>query len=213
MKNITQEEKKSFRFQRIVDAALVEFGTKHYEVASINQICKQGGIAKGSIYHYFKDKDALYLYCVRESIDALIEKLNQKADSFQVGVQGIQEYFSLRHTFFREYPNYAFIFTNALLNPPTHLIAEIKEIKVVLDIFNLTYYEKALEEVQLKEDFTKNEAIEYFLIFQESFNHYFQQKTYDNYQDLIVAHEVKLNKLLKIILYGMVQEEEDSCFH
>lgn len=208
-----QEAKKNNQFQHIVTVALNEFGTKSYEIASMNQICKQGKVAKGSIYHYFKDKDALYLYCVKEAIDTLVATLSQKVEPFQEGAQGIQKYFSLRQSFFRAQPDLAFIFTNAILNPPSHLMEDIKKLKKSLDAFNLTYYERVLSGVRLKRGLTKEEAIEYFLIFQESFNYYFQEKASNNYQETLEEHEIKINQLLKIILYGMVEEEEDACFY
>lgn len=204
---MNRQEKNSLRFQQIVASALVEFGTKSYGEASINLICKNGGISKGSLYHYFKDKDALYLYCVKEAFDALVYELDKGTITFQPVEKAITHYLSLRQQFFVKNPRYAFLFTSALAHPPAHLLAEIEEIKKELETFNLSYYQKAIEHVTLKSDYTKEEAIDYFLIFQESFNHYFQNKKYTDYQALIADHELKLAKLLRIILYGMAQEE------
>lgn len=200
-------------FQRIVASARIEFGTKSYGEASMNTICKNGEISKGSLYHYFKDKDALYLYCVKAVFESLVATLNEGKDTFDQGEKAITHYLSLRQRFFNENPYEAFIFTSTLLHPPIHLLQEIKEIKKELEAFNNAYYQKAIEHLTLKSDYTKEEAVTYFLIFQESFNHYFQNKSYENYQAFIADHELKLNKLLKIILYGMAQEEGNECFY
>jgi TetR/AcrR family transcriptional regulator len=48
--------------ERILAAALGEFSDKGYEQASVNTMVSASGIAKGSIYQYFKDKKALFLY-------------------------------------------------------------------------------------------------------------------------------------------------------
>ena len=48
--------------QRIVDAAIEEFGGLHYDKVTINGIVKSAGIPKGSFYQYFENKDDLYIY-------------------------------------------------------------------------------------------------------------------------------------------------------
>jgi TetR/AcrR family transcriptional regulator len=47
---------------RILTAALGEFSDKGYAQASVNTMVAASGIAKGSIYQYFKDKKSLFLY-------------------------------------------------------------------------------------------------------------------------------------------------------
>lgn len=48
--------------EKILDAALAEFADKGYEQASVNVMVSSSGIAKGSLYQYFKDKQGLFLY-------------------------------------------------------------------------------------------------------------------------------------------------------
>lgn len=43
-----------------------------------------------------------------------------------------------------------------------------------------------------------DEAMEYFKVFQESFNYYFQTQDDENYAQLIQEHELKLEKYLKL---------------
>jgi len=47
---------------RVLAAALGEFSDKGYQQASVNTMVSALGIAKGSIYQYFKDKKSLFLY-------------------------------------------------------------------------------------------------------------------------------------------------------
>lgn len=47
---------------RVLAAALGEFADKGYQQASLNTMVSASGIAKGSIYQYFKDKKSLFLY-------------------------------------------------------------------------------------------------------------------------------------------------------
>jgi TetR/AcrR family transcriptional regulator len=50
--------------QAILDLAIEEFAAHDYKNASISRIVERAGIAKGSFYQYFADKQDLYLYLV-----------------------------------------------------------------------------------------------------------------------------------------------------
>lgn len=50
---------------KVIDAALDEFAGKDFEAASLNNIIAKAGISKGSMYHYFTNKEDLYLHLVR----------------------------------------------------------------------------------------------------------------------------------------------------
>ncbi|MBU4533230.1 MAG: TetR/AcrR family transcriptional regulator [Eubacteriales bacterium] len=46
----------------IVEAAMDEFAKQDFFSASLNRIIQNAGISKGSMYHYFHNKEDLYLY-------------------------------------------------------------------------------------------------------------------------------------------------------
>lgn len=52
--------------QRVVEAFLREFATKTYDEASLSEVVKQLGIAKGSMYQYFDDKWDLFLFLIQD---------------------------------------------------------------------------------------------------------------------------------------------------
>lgn len=53
--------------QLIVTAALDEFCDQSYDNGSVNRICKNAGIPKGSFYQYFENKLDLYLHLMQIS--------------------------------------------------------------------------------------------------------------------------------------------------
>lgn len=58
-----EKKEKSFeRREELINAALVEFGDKGYDNASLNNILKEAGISKGTFYYHFKNKEDLYIY-------------------------------------------------------------------------------------------------------------------------------------------------------
>lgn len=46
----------------IINAALMEFAAKGYDLASTNEMVKAAGISKGALFHYFASKKDLYLF-------------------------------------------------------------------------------------------------------------------------------------------------------
>ena len=46
--------------QRVLDAALREFGSKGFSAGSLNTVAREAGVAKGSLFQYFDDKLDLY---------------------------------------------------------------------------------------------------------------------------------------------------------
>lgn len=58
---VKKEEKTELTKERIIQAAVQEFGVKGYAASTVGAICSEYGIAKGLIYHNFKGKDDLYL--------------------------------------------------------------------------------------------------------------------------------------------------------
>lgn len=47
---------------RLINAAMKEFGDNKFDKASTNVIVKEAGISKGLLYHYFSSKKALFNY-------------------------------------------------------------------------------------------------------------------------------------------------------
>ena len=66
--------------ERILNAALQEFGENGYEQASTNRIVKQAGIGKGMLFYYFKSKKELYEYLVEYSIAVIVDKYFNQVD-------------------------------------------------------------------------------------------------------------------------------------
>ena len=88
-----KEEKTGLTKERILLAAMEEFGEKGYAAASLNNICA-AGIPKGLLYHNYENKDALYLACVKQSFSILMNCLQEKG-----GDGGLQEYMEARLLF------------------------------------------------------------------------------------------------------------------
>lgn len=54
--------------ERVLTAALEEFADKGYHQASLNKVVAQAGIAKGSIYQYFPNKEGLFAFLFQQAL-------------------------------------------------------------------------------------------------------------------------------------------------
>lgn len=205
-----KEEKTRRTYERILAAAIEEFGTKSYESASLTTLCNENQISKGLIYHNFKNKDELYLKCVEEcfgKMTSYFKSREYKADSVQ---ESIQRLFEAREQFFKENPQFCHIFFDTVLQTPGHLQQEIHRLRQEYDAFYLDCFRSLLEQIQLRDGISIEAAMEYFMVFLEMFNGYFQNKSggKDDIHALIEDHEVNLSRILDIMLYGVAEKEK-----
>lgn len=63
----------------IVNAALKEFAKNGFDNASTNEIVKEAGISKGSLFNYFNSKKDLYLYLFDYTTE-IVEKMFEEID-------------------------------------------------------------------------------------------------------------------------------------
>jgi AcrR family transcriptional regulator len=62
--------------RRIIDSAAELFAERHYHEVHMDAIARRAGVAKGTIYLHFKDKEALYLALVEDGMDRLLAKID-----------------------------------------------------------------------------------------------------------------------------------------
>jgi AcrR family transcriptional regulator len=60
------------RRDAILSAALDEFSTRGFEAARLDDVAKRAGVAKGTIYLYFRDKEALFQELIRAMLTPLV---------------------------------------------------------------------------------------------------------------------------------------------
>ena len=67
----------------IIAVAMAEFSSASYDKASINQICKRAGIAKGSFYQYFTDKLDLYVHIMTLAVEKKVGFFTAALEDFK----------------------------------------------------------------------------------------------------------------------------------
>ena len=199
-----QKERTELTKEKIMEAAMREFGTNGYSGASLNAVCG-AGISKGLLYHNFKNKDELYLSCVERCFNGLTDSLRGKPLP-----QSTNEYLSARLCYFDCHKVEAHLFFEALLLPPAPLREAISQLRAEFDAYNRRAYLSILSRLSLRAEITQEDALAYFTFMQTIFNAYFSSPAFQEmpFDERITAHEEGLPKLMEYLLYGIAEREK-----
>ncbi|MCK9205986.1 MAG: TetR/AcrR family transcriptional regulator [Salinivirgaceae bacterium] len=83
------------RKEEIIQTSFAEFALKGYESASLSEIIKRLGLAKGSFYRYFSSKKDLYAYLIQNASERRLSKLDNLIEQ-----PGIDFFEVIRQNFF-----------------------------------------------------------------------------------------------------------------
>ena len=84
------------RRQAIVEAALEEFLARGFAATRLDDIAKRAGVAKGTIYLHFKDKESMFEELVRVVMVPVVEQFNgllPRISSVRDTIEGLAAYF------------------------------------------------------------------------------------------------------------------------
>lgn len=194
-----QQEKNKLSKEKILQAAIYEFGKNGYAGASLNTFLSNNGLSKGLVYHYFKNKDQIYLECASACFNLLTQELSSV--EYKGSAQNIlKSYFNARSSFFKENPMLESIFFDAILSPPAGLTHQLKQIRSDFDAFNCRLFEKTLSGLYLRSGVSEETALYYFNLMQNALH--FQLRTEK------ADYEQHAYKIMELLLYGIAEGEK-----
>jgi TetR/AcrR family fatty acid metabolism transcriptional regulator len=68
------------RRQAILQAARQVFARKGYDPATLEAVAREAGLAKGTLYLYFRDKEDLYFHAVLHMLESLQASIREQAE-------------------------------------------------------------------------------------------------------------------------------------
>jgi AcrR family transcriptional regulator len=74
-----------FRCRAICEAAMRVVGRKGLEKATVDDIAREAGVAKGTVYLYFRSRDEILEKTIGAAVDDLLERLQRAADAEGTG--------------------------------------------------------------------------------------------------------------------------------
>jgi len=76
-RNLSRAQKSAARREAILAAALDEFSARGFAAARLEDVARRAGVAKGTIYLHFANKEALFQELVRTMLGPLVATLDQ----------------------------------------------------------------------------------------------------------------------------------------
>ena len=194
-----QEEKNRKSRERILEYAFAEFASQGYLGASVNTICAAGKISKGLLYHYYADKDTLYLACVEKCFQTLTDALSAALDAETVTAD---QYFNARLVFFGEHPLHQRLFCDTVVNPPQHLLRELAKCRISFDALNETMLTAILEKETLADGIRIPDAIRQLRMFEDCVSIYLKNTGLEAQQ--VEQHNQLCRQTFQTMLYGLI---------
>ncbi|MFF2755112.1 TetR/AcrR family transcriptional regulator [Psychrobacillus sp. NPDC058041] len=65
------------KYKQIIDAAIIVIAENGYHQSQVSKIAKQAGVADGTIYLYFKNKEDILISVFEEKMEMFAENLNE----------------------------------------------------------------------------------------------------------------------------------------
>lgn len=209
---MTQKERQARSKHMILQAAMKEFGNYNYEDVTMEKICSRHRISKGMMYHYYENKDALFLECAREVFDQLKAYIARDAETItdQDALVRTRNYFLIREYYFNLYPMQKNIFENAVFRAPKHLKSAIWELRRPIREMNRQFLWQTILKLQLRPNIQQAVAARYI----ESIEHVFWEllDQFNTKNQLSDLHEVSIvgKQLLDMVFFGIVRQPYET---
>ena len=75
------------KYKQIIDAAVVVIAENGYHNAQVSKIAKQAGVADGTIYLYFKNKEDVLISLFQEKMGQFVEKIYEELAGIETAAE------------------------------------------------------------------------------------------------------------------------------
>jgi len=161
-----KEREKQERQNDIIKAARKLFADKGFEV-SLDEIAKEVGLGKSTLYLYFKNKESLYFAVVLRGIRIWAEMIKKEVKKGYTGLERLILYKNANREFSIKYPDYF-----RLLYSPTSIkktfdmdkmtssqeFQEVREIFKEIMFIGIDSIQKGINEGEIRSDVDPTEA-------------------------------------------------------
>lgn len=86
-----RRRRKDARPAEIIEAGLAEFADKGFAATRLDDVARRAGVAKGTIYLYFADKEELFVAAVKSLAGPVIDGIEAHVDAFEGPTSAILE--------------------------------------------------------------------------------------------------------------------------
>lgn len=162
-----KEREKEQRRNDIISAARKLFAVQNFDEVSMNEIAREVGLGKSTLYLYFKNKESLYFAVVLRGIRIWVEMLKKEVNKGKTGLEKLILSGKANREFSSRYPDYF-----RLLYSPTsikkHLdmdkmnrseeFQEVKELFKEIMFIEMDCIQEGIDEGEIRSDVDSAEA-------------------------------------------------------
>jgi TetR/AcrR family fatty acid metabolism transcriptional regulator len=102
--------KRNHKKELIIDAAIQVFAEKGFYLAKVADVARQAGVADGTIYLYFKNKDDILISLFETKMEAILNRFRNIADSDESALIKIRRFIQLHFRLIEEDQKLAEVF-------------------------------------------------------------------------------------------------------
>ena len=100
-----KEREKEQRRNDIIESARKFFADRDFDEVSMDEIAKDIGLGKSTLYLYFKNKEALFFAIELRGIQIWFEMVKQEVKKGETGLEKLRLYINATREFSKKYPN------------------------------------------------------------------------------------------------------------
>jgi len=128
-------DKKAEKYERILDAAVKVFAKKGFYQSRVSDIAREAGVADGTIYLYFKNKDDILISIFEEKMRNAISIFQRELSQEENALSKLKRFVRVHLSLFKENPELAAVL-QVELRQSSRFMKEYKkvELKRFLDL-------------------------------------------------------------------------------
>lgn len=187
---------------KILLAALDEFGSRGYDLSSTNVIAQKANVSKGSIFKYYKSKSLLFYELFNNEINKFIMAYRDMLPTFSNDVlEKLIEIILWKSFYSQTHPESAKVLLEGIANPPKEIKSQIANSMIMLQELSIESIFSQINKDNLRDDITE-------ATFNRTLNIALSglQATYINKKttfDSLFSIKDEAMEFLKIIIRGM----------
>jgi len=93
---VKAEALSEFRCAEILDAARQVFARRGFNLATVDDIAEAAGVAKGTLYLYFRSKDEIYMAALKQGVALMNEETLRKVEESTTATEKIRAFIAAR---------------------------------------------------------------------------------------------------------------------
>lgn len=162
-----KEKEREQRQNYIIEAARKLLALKGFNEVSMDEIAREVGLGKSTLYLYFKNKESLYFAVVLRGIRIWVEMVKEGVKKGNTGLEKLTLYGNVNREFSNKYPDYF-----RLLYSPTSIkkqfdrdkmnsseeFREVRELFKEIMSIGIDSIQKGIDEGQIRPDVDPTEA-------------------------------------------------------